>query len=80
MKQIKQGRYRHFKGGICEVIGVGRHSETLEELVFYRHQDEAKGFAKQSLWARPKKMFFEKVMVKGKRVPRFRHLGDKKKC
>ena len=27
------GRYRHYKGGEYEVIGVARHSETLEPLV-----------------------------------------------
>ena len=30
------GRYRHYKGGEYEVIGVARHSETLEPLVVYR--------------------------------------------
>ena len=27
------GRYRHYKGGEYEVLGVARHSETLEPLV-----------------------------------------------
>ena len=30
------GRYRHYKGGEYEVIGVARHSETHEPLVVYR--------------------------------------------
>lgn len=30
------GRYRHYKGGEYEVIGVARHSETLQSLVVYR--------------------------------------------
>ena len=30
------GRYRHYKGGEYEVIGVARHSETQEPLVVYR--------------------------------------------
>ena len=34
--QILPGKYRHFKGGLYEVIGVARHSETLEEMVVYR--------------------------------------------
>ena len=30
------GKYRHYKGGGYEVIGVARHSETLEPMVIYR--------------------------------------------
>ena len=26
------GRYRHYKGGEYDVIGVARHSETLEQI------------------------------------------------
>ena len=30
-REIKQGLYRHYKGKLYEVIGVGRHSETLDD-------------------------------------------------
>ncbi|MEI6533307.1 MAG: DUF1653 domain-containing protein, partial [Candidatus Roizmanbacteria bacterium] len=30
------GMYQHYKGDLYEVIGVARHSETLEELVVYK--------------------------------------------
>jgi hypothetical protein len=36
---LTPGRYRHFKGGEYEVLGVAHHSETFEELVVYRHAD-----------------------------------------
>ena len=39
MVDIKPGRYRHFKGNEYEVIGVARHSETLEDMVVYRVRD-----------------------------------------
>jgi len=64
--RIKLGKYKHYKGKEYEVIGVARHSETLEELVFYRAL-----YGKHDLWARPLKMFMEKVMVDGKKAPRF---------
>lgn len=32
---IKLGNYRHYKGKEYEVIGVARHSETLEAMVVY---------------------------------------------
>ena len=35
---ILSGRYRHYKGNEYTVIGVARHSETLEEHVVYRRK------------------------------------------
>ena len=60
------GRYRHYKGGEYEVIGVARHSESLEPMVVYRPLYDQSG-----LWVRPYAMFFEQVEVAGKPCPRF---------
>jgi hypothetical protein len=60
------GRYRHYKGGEYEVLGVVRHSETLEPLVLYRALYGGRG-----LWVRPHPMFFESIEVDGIRRPRF---------
>lgn len=60
------GRYRHHKGGLYEVIGVVRHSETLAPLVLYRPLA-----GDGSLWVRPHAMFFEQVEVDGRWQPRF---------
>lgn len=65
------GRYRHYKGGEYEVIGVARHSETLEPLVVYRPLYNASG-----LWVRPHAMFFSEVVVQGRLVPRFAPLSE----
>lgn len=64
---MKLGKYQHYKGKLYEVIGIAKHSETLEELVIYR---DSKG----NLWARPKEMFLGTVIVDGKEVSRFRYL------
>ena len=60
------GRYRHYKGGEYELIGVVRHSETLEPLVLYRALYGAGG-----LWVRPNAMFLESVLLDGALRPRF---------
>jgi hypothetical protein len=65
------GRYRHFKGGLYEVIGVARHSETRELLVVYRPLYNETG-----LWVRPLAMFSATVTEDGQQVPRFRRVDD----
>lgn len=60
------GRYRHYKGNEYEVLGVVRHSETLEPLVLYRPLYNDTG-----LWVRPHAMFFGEVVVDGERRLRF---------
>jgi hypothetical protein len=64
------GRYRHYKGGEYEVVGVVRHSETLEALVLYRPLYNDSG-----LWVRPHAMFFGTLDVDGQRRARFARIG-----
>ena len=66
---MKQGIYQHYRTrNFYRVIGVAKHSETLEELVVYEAlYDNPEG----QLWVRPKKMFLEDVEVNGQKVPRF---------
>lgn len=75
MAELKLGKYRHYKGKYYEVIGLARHSETLEELVVYKALYDSKDFGKNALWVRPKKMFLETIIIDGKKVPRFRLVG-----
>ncbi|MCI8671815.1 MAG: DUF1653 domain-containing protein [Bacilli bacterium] len=52
MREIKAGqKYKHFKGTMIEVIDIAKHSETLEELVIYKHLVDGE------IWARPIDMF-----------------------
>ena len=73
---MKLGTYKHHKGKYYQVIGIAKHSETLEELVVYQALYNDKKFGKNVLWVRPKKMFFEKVVVNGKKVPRFKYIKN----
>lgn len=54
-KHMRGKLYRHFKGNIYKVIGVGVHSETAELMVIYRSINRA-GF-----WIRPLEMFLSEV-------------------
>ena len=70
---VRLGRYRHYKGNEYRVIGVAKHSETLEPLVVYETLYEN---PEGKLWVRPLTMFVETVEVNGKKVPRFEYLGE----
>jgi hypothetical protein len=63
------GRYRHYKGNTYALVGVVRHSETLEPLVLYRPL-----YGDGALWVRPYTMFFESVNIDGVVQPRFARL------
>ena len=72
MEPIRLGRYRHFKGGEYEVVGIARHSETLEEMVVYRAL-----YGEGGLWVRPSAMWREMVEYEGKIVKRFSFQEEK---
>ncbi len=65
------GRYRHYKGLDYQLLGVVRHSESLEPMVLYRPLYAARGD-----WVRPYAMFFEDVVIDGVKQPRFARVGD----
>lgn len=69
MEALKPGRYRHFKGKEYEVLGVAKHSETLEDVVVYRAL-----YGEGGLWVRPLSMWNEKVDRDGYKGPRFSYI------
>lgn len=71
---MKLGKYQHSKAGnFYRVLAVAKHSETLEELVVYECLYEN---PKSKIWVRPKEMFLEDVVIDGKKVPRFKYIGE----
>lgn len=68
---LAAGRYRHFKGGLYEVVDVVRSSETLQPLVLYRAL-----YGEGGLWVRPYAMFVETVEGADGPQPRFARLDD----
>ena len=71
MEMPHMGIYRHFKGNMYELIGVARHSETMEPMVVYRAL-----YGERGLWVRPLKMWNETVERDGRRVKRFEYVKD----
>lgn len=69
METIQPGIWRHSKSNqLYKVLGVVKHTETLEDLVVYEAlYDNAisKG------WARPLSAWVEIVEIKAQKVPRF---------
>ena len=66
----RPGLYRHYKGNNYRVIGLARHSETLEPLVIYQAL-----YGDHGTWVRPAGMFVETIVFNGQRVPRFAFVG-----
>lgn len=57
-------QYRHYKGGLYELVCVATLESDHTEMIVYRA-------ANGSIWTRPKDVFFELVEVDGRKVPRF---------
>lgn len=71
MKEVKMGKYRHFKGGEYEVLGTALHSETQEEMVIYRAL-----YGEGKIWVRPKSMWNDTVEKDGKVYQRFTYVEE----
>jgi hypothetical protein len=57
-------KYRHYKGGLYELVCEATQESDLTPMIVYRAKDG-------SIWTRPKTVFFELVDVDGQSVPRF---------
>ena len=65
---MKTRLYRHYKNKTYKLLGLVRHSETLEEMALYEtlYLNDL-----GQMWVRPKEMFLGKTEVNGKMVERF---------
>ncbi len=67
---IKPGLYEYYKGMKYEVIGVCRHSESLEVLILYKAL-----YGDYRMWVRPVDIFNKTENINGKEVERFKYIG-----
>ena len=68
---LKKGIYKHFKRNKYELLGIAKHSETLEEMVVYKAL-----YGDGGIWVRPISMWDEEVEFEGKIVKRFTYCGE----
>ena len=57
-------QYRHYKGGLYELVCEATLESDHTPMIVYRA-------ANGTVWIRPKTVFFELVEVDGQQVPRF---------
>lgn len=70
LPKLELGIYEHRNGNHYEVIGIARHSETLEPLVVYRAL-----YGEGAIWVRPFEIFLEKIKLPdGSEVERFKKI------
>lgn len=80
MDDVKIGTYKHYKGTIYEVVGFALDTESQEKLVLYHGKENypelTSEYGNKPLFARPYRMFIEKVTVGTTQVPRFEFIKN----
>ena len=59
--------YKHYKGGLYRVLGIGKHTESKGDIVLYQSIDHG------SFWARPLREWNDRIPIarQGATIPRF---------
>ncbi len=69
MTALTPGIYRHYKGGMYQVIAVATHSETLEPMVVYQSMKDG------GYWVRPLSMWNDIIEKDGRTMTRFTRIS-----
>ncbi|OQA51899.1 MAG: hypothetical protein BWY43_00751 [candidate division WS2 bacterium ADurb.Bin280] len=74
---IEKGRYRHYKGGLYQVLGTGYDEKNQREYVIYKMLYSTKDYPKGTIWLRELGDFCSMVEVEGEKVKRYSYLGKR---
>ena len=66
---MEERYFIHFKGGLYKMLGTACHSESLEKVVVYQAL-----YGSNEIWVRPLDMFFDKIILNGVLVDRFKEI------
>ena len=66
---MEERYFIHFKGGLYKMLGTACHSESLEKVVVYQAL-----YGSNKIWVRPLDMFFDKIILNGVLVDRFKEI------
>ena len=82
-RTVRTGVHAHFTGHLYEVTGTGHlvlgqgaDEQVGSEVVVYHALFRSAAYGDRHTWVRPVDNFLEEVEVDGRRVPRFRFVGD----
>jgi len=74
---LREGRWKHFKGGGYKVLGVTNRKKTNERLVIYQQLYDSEKYSIGTLWGRPIDNFLgEKKIGNNIRISRFKFIGN----
>ncbi len=80
MEPLKLGKYRHYKGGLYQVLGLALNTETREKLVLYKAlydcPDLAQEYGTRPFFVRPYALFMGSVSTETGSTPRFERLEE----
>ena len=74
---LKAGKWKHFKGGEYEVLGIVYRKKTNEKLVIYKQLYVSEKYPKGTLWGRPVDDFLGTKKIDGVKIPRFAFVEEK---
>lgn len=73
---IEMWVYKHYKGNTYQIIGLWKHSDTMEDYVVYQGQYNSEEFGNNPIRVKSVEEFEKDIEIDGQKVKRFVYLGQ----